>query len=60
VFADATLQQVAVTRPADLRQLGLVKGVGATKLDRFGGQVLAVVRGEEVDVEAWFARADEA
>ncbi|MGO1511241.1 MAG: ATP-dependent DNA helicase UvrD2 [Actinomycetales bacterium] len=59
VLPDATLQQIAIHRPTDLRQLGLIKGVGATKLDRFGGQVLAVVRGEEVDAEEWFARAGE-
>ena len=59
VLPDATLQQIAIHRPTDLRQLGLIKGVGATKLDRFGGQVLAVVRGKEVDAEEWFARAGE-
>ncbi|MGC5615328.1 ATP-dependent DNA helicase UvrD2 [Georgenia sp. Z1491] len=58
VLPDATLQQIAVHRPADLRQLGLIRGVGATKLDRFGGQVLAVVRGEDVDVEEWLARTE--
>jgi ATP-dependent DNA helicase RecQ len=40
IFHDATLRQIAATRPATLAELGTVSGVGETKLARFGQQVL--------------------
>jgi len=46
VFTDVTLQAIAEQRPEDDRSLVAVSGVGATKLARFGAEVLAVVRGE--------------
>lgn len=51
VLADQTLRDVAVSRPKTLRQLGVIRGIGAVKLDRYGPAVLAIVRGEEVQVE---------
>lgn len=45
VFTDATLGEIALTRPAGRSALSRVKGVGAGKLDRFGDDVLAVVHG---------------
>ncbi len=45
VFHDATLLEIARRRPASLRDLSRVKGLGPTKLDRYGDEVLAVVAG---------------
>nr|WP_019819050.1 ATP-dependent DNA helicase UvrD2 [Saccharomonospora saliphila] len=43
VFTDATLRAIAEQRPTDERALVAISGIGATKLDRFGAEVLAVV-----------------
>ena len=40
------LRDIAATRPADLDELGQIKGVGASKLDRYGAAVLDVLRRE--------------
>jgi len=40
VFSDATLQAIAVSRPASRAELAGVPGVGAVKLDRYGAAVL--------------------
>ncbi|MHB1063848.1 MAG: ATP-dependent helicase [Georgenia sp.] len=56
VLHDTTLRAVATARPKDLRQLAVLRGIGATKLEAYGPQVLAVVRGEDVDVQEWLAR----
>jgi len=40
VFHDRTLQEIARRRPADLRGLESVPGVGPAKLERYGGEVL--------------------
>jgi DNA helicase-2/ATP-dependent DNA helicase PcrA len=45
VFTDATLTAIAETRPASLEELAGIAGVGATKLERYGAQVLAVLAG---------------
>ncbi|HEX6754659.1 MAG TPA: ATP-dependent DNA helicase UvrD2 [Mycobacteriales bacterium] len=47
VFTDATLAELAVRRPADVPALVAVPGIGQTKLDRYGEDVLAIVRGDE-------------
>lgn len=57
VLHDTTLQAVATARPKDLRQLAVLRGIGATKLEAYGPQVLAIVRGEDVDVQVWLARS---
>ncbi|MBK1789274.1 ATP-dependent DNA helicase UvrD2 [Prauserella cavernicola] len=44
VFTDATLVAIAEQRPLDDSALVSISGIGATKLDRFGAEVLAVVR----------------
>ncbi|HJU97570.1 MAG TPA: HRDC domain-containing protein, partial [Jiangellaceae bacterium] len=44
VFTDATLTAIAETRPDDERELAAVPGVGRTKLDRYGSDVLALCR----------------
>ncbi|WP_409332917.1 ATP-dependent helicase [Trujillonella humicola] len=43
VFPDATLQAIAETRPATLRELAGLPGVGARKLELYGEDVLATV-----------------
>ena len=44
VFSDATLREIAVTRPRTRDALLAVNGVGPVKLERFGDDVLAIVR----------------
>ncbi len=44
IFHDATLREIAAARPATTEELGQIKGVGASKLARYGAEVLAVVR----------------
>lgn len=44
---DSTLVAIAAARPTQLRQLALLRGIGPTKLEAYGAQVLAVVRGED-------------
>lgn len=43
VFTDATLVAIAEALPGRLETLARIPGVGATKLDRYGAQVLAVL-----------------
>ncbi|HVF04688.1 MAG TPA: ATP-dependent DNA helicase UvrD2 [Frankiaceae bacterium] len=43
VFTDATLSAISRARPAASADLARLPGVGATKLDKFGDDVLAVV-----------------
>ncbi|GLW94021.1 ATP-dependent DNA helicase UvrD2 [Actinokineospora globicatena] len=43
IFTDATLLAIAEQRPADRAALVAISGVGASKLDRFGAEVLAIV-----------------
>ena len=43
VFTDATLMAIAEDRPKDLRALSSISGVGESKLERFGEQVLSIV-----------------
>ena len=44
VFTDATLEAVAERRPASLAELATHHGVGAAKLERYGRDVLALLR----------------
>ena len=43
IFHDATLREIAATRPSSLAELGDVSGVGETKLAKYGQQVLDTV-----------------
>jgi DNA helicase-2/ATP-dependent DNA helicase PcrA len=43
VFHNSTLAEIAGRRPGDLSALGAVPGVGPTKLDRYGNDVLRIV-----------------
>jgi DNA helicase-2/ATP-dependent DNA helicase PcrA len=47
VFTDATLTAIAEQRPSDTAGLVAIPGIGAAKLDRYGADVLALVRGEQ-------------
>ncbi|MDP3906389.1 DNA helicase RecQ [Novosphingobium sp.] len=44
IFHDATLREMAETRPATLAALGEIGGVGTRKLEAFGDAFLAVIR----------------
>ncbi len=46
IFHDTVLRDIAAVRPGDLDELGQIKGVGASKLDRYGDAVLEVVQRE--------------
>ncbi len=48
VFTDATLTAIAEQRPADTAGLVAIPGIGAAKLDRYGADVLALVRGDGI------------
>lgn len=43
IFHDSTLREIAQRKPSNLRELGEVQGVGATKLERYGEAMLAVL-----------------
>ncbi|MDO5722917.1 MAG: ATP-dependent DNA helicase UvrD2 [Flaviflexus sp.] len=43
VLTDVVLMNIAVQKPADLHELGRVKGIGMTKLDRYGQAILDVL-----------------
>jgi DNA helicase-2/ATP-dependent DNA helicase PcrA len=47
VFTDATLTALAESAPTELRGVAAVPGVGAMKLDRYGGAVLEVLGGAD-------------
>ncbi|MEU3271293.1 ATP-dependent DNA helicase UvrD2 [Saccharomonospora sp. NPDC006951] len=49
VFTDATLVAIAEQRPADDSALVSISGIGATKLERFGAEILAVVKGSDTE-----------
>ena len=44
IFPDRTLVEMAVLRPRSLDALGAVRGVGPTRLERYGERLLAVLR----------------
>ncbi|HVY16381.1 MAG TPA: DNA helicase RecQ [Rhodopila sp.] len=43
IFHDSVLREIAATRPETLDALGQIKGVGASKLERYGSRVLGVL-----------------
>ncbi|MFC5280914.1 ATP-dependent DNA helicase UvrD2 [Arcanobacterium canis] len=43
IFHDTTLFEIAIRKPATLAELGAMKGIGSTKLMRYGDGVLAQV-----------------
>ena len=45
VFHDTTLEEIARRRPQELWELAKVSGVGPTKLERYGAEVLTTLAG---------------
>ncbi len=45
IFHDSVLREVAAARPGSMDDLGEIKGVGGSKLSRYGAAVLEIVRG---------------
>jgi len=43
IFHDTVLRDIAAVRPANMAELAEIKGVGASKLDRYGASVLGLV-----------------
>ncbi len=43
IFHDTVLREIAAVRPASVEELGQIKGVGASKMQRYGAAVLGVV-----------------
>jgi superfamily II DNA helicase RecQ len=43
IFHDATLREMALTRPADIRALARISGVGTRKLEAYGAEFLSVI-----------------
>jgi ATP-dependent DNA helicase RecQ len=43
IFHDTVLRDIAAVRPADLDELSQIKGVGASKLQRYGAAVLGLL-----------------
>ena len=43
IFHDTVLRDIAAVRPADLDELSQIKGVGASKLQRYGAAVLRIL-----------------
>ena len=44
IFPDRTLEEIAARRPGSIDALASVHGVGASKLERYGQDVLRVLR----------------
>jgi ATP-dependent DNA helicase RecQ len=47
IFHDATLRAIAAQRPTSIDALGQISGVGLSKMQRYGDDVLSVVRQSE-------------
>ena len=47
IFTDRTLIEMAETRPETLDKMARITGVGATKLEKYGAQFLAVITGAQ-------------
>jgi ATP-dependent DNA helicase RecQ len=44
ILHDRTLAEIAASRPQDIDALGMISGIGAKKLERYGNALLALVR----------------
>jgi superfamily II DNA helicase RecQ len=49
VAHDTTLEAIAEARPGSAAALRRVKGLGPTKLERYGAEILAIVEGAPAD-----------
>ena len=43
IFHDAVLRDIAAVRPVTVEELGQIKGVGASKMQRYGAAVLEIL-----------------
>ncbi|HQZ04204.1 MAG TPA: HRDC domain-containing protein, partial [Thauera sp.] len=43
VFQDATLREIAISRPQSLADLGAISGIGDRKLEAYGEAILGIV-----------------
>jgi ATP-dependent DNA helicase RecQ len=43
IFHDTVLRDIAAVRPASVEELGQIKGVGASKMQRYGSAVLSII-----------------
>jgi ATP-dependent DNA helicase RecQ len=43
IFHDTVLRDIAAVRPASVEELGQIKGVGASKMQRYGTAVLSII-----------------
>ena len=44
IFHDSVLRDIASARPASRAALGAIKGVGASKLERYADAIVSIVR----------------
>lgn len=49
VLQNATIEEIVRSRPETLEALALIKGIGPKKLERYGGTIIAFVKGEARD-----------
>jgi ATP-dependent DNA helicase RecQ len=47
IFHDTTLRRIAALRPADLNELASIKGIGPSKMEKYGQEVLGIVNGDK-------------
>ncbi|MDQ3926016.1 MAG: ATP-dependent DNA helicase [Actinomycetota bacterium] len=52
VLHNSHLEEIARHRPRSVHELGTIKGIGLRRAARYGDEILALVRGEEPEVEA--------
>ena len=52
IFHDSTLLEVARRRPISLTSLATIPGVGASKLERYGTEIIGIVAQKPLDPEA--------
>ena len=43
IFHDSTLEAIAISKPSSIEELGTVSGVGPTKLERYGDDIIELV-----------------
>ncbi|NBB98945.1 MAG: DNA helicase RecQ, partial [Alphaproteobacteria bacterium] len=51
IFTDRTLIEMAETRPDSMDAMARISGIGATKLERYGAEFLAVITGAMPDAQ---------
>jgi ATP-dependent DNA helicase RecQ len=49
IFHDTTIEAIAARRPRTIAELRRVPGVGPTKLDRYGDEVIGVIASTETE-----------